>query len=58
MLAFFIKQENICQTEVQEPHTLLYVHVHILYGVQVNGNTCASNLAILQNVNEKILCIS
>jgi hypothetical protein len=34
-----------------------YVHPHILYGVEIYGNTCASYLEKLQKVNNKILRI-
>jgi hypothetical protein len=34
-----------------------YGHPHILYGVEIYGNTCASYLEKLQKVNNKILRI-
>jgi hypothetical protein len=57
MLVFFYKLRNHLPDWCLGTLYYAYVHPHILYGVEIYGNTCASYLVKLQKVNNMILRI-
>jgi hypothetical protein len=56
-VGFFYKFRNCLPDWCLRTLYYAYVHPHILYGVEIYGNTCASYLEKLQKVNNKILRI-
>jgi hypothetical protein len=57
MLVFFYELRNYLPDWCLRTLYYAYVHPHILYGIEIYGNTCSSYLEKLQKVNNKTQCI-